>query len=118
MRAANQKAHRDKQHTAHNDKDADAIYTGADEVHNLPKIFHGCLYCRKARWFSMLYLRILAECRGGSASPKTMATRSPRAQISGGTAASTCQRVEDNAFHLRAIIPQERRRRPRDVRCD
>ena len=33
---------------------------------------------------------------------KTMANYSPKAQISGGAAAFFCQRVEDNAFHLRS----------------
>jgi hypothetical protein len=32
---------------------------------------------------------------------KAMADEPPKAQISGGTAAALCQRVEDNAFHLR-----------------
>jgi len=38
--------------------------------------------------------------KGGSASPKTMAVKSPKARISGGKAAFLSQRVEDNAFHL------------------
>src|SRR5437763_1619747 len=29
-----------------------------------------------------------------------MSDRTPKARVSGGTAASTCQRVEDNAFHF------------------
>jgi hypothetical protein len=35
--------------------------------------------------------------------PKTIASSSPKAQISGGEAAALRQRVEDNAFHLRFV---------------
>jgi hypothetical protein len=50
----------------------------------------------------MLYLRTLAECQGGSASPEDDGLdKSPKAQISGGKAASLSQRIEYNAFQLR-----------------
>jgi hypothetical protein len=46
--------HRGKKRAAYNDKYTNAIDAGADDIHDPPKGFHGCPYCRKARRFSIL----------------------------------------------------------------
>jgi hypothetical protein len=53
MRATNREANRGKKRAAYDDTYADAIHAGSDDVHNLPKIFHGRPYCRKPRRLSM-----------------------------------------------------------------
>src|SRR5215471_6132551 len=53
-----------------------------------------------AREVSRNVVAVVVSTGGGSASPKTMPSVTPKARIMGGEAAVLCQRVGDNAFHL------------------
>src|SRR5437773_12463903 len=79
LHATKREAQRGKNRAAYNDKYTDAIHAGADDIHEPPKRFHGCPYCRKARRLSMLFMiagvRSSAFMRSGAPSKPESARR-------------------------------------------
>jgi hypothetical protein len=56
MRTPKQKSPSGDQCATCDNKNTYAIHARADDFHDMPKIFHVCLHCRKADAFSMLFL--------------------------------------------------------------
>jgi hypothetical protein len=53
----NQKTRCGDERTGGDDEHADGVDSGANDFHELSKIFHEHLTCRKARCISMLFVR-------------------------------------------------------------
>src|SRR5256885_2703246 len=109
MRATDRKTYRGKERTAYDNTHPYAVDAGADDIHDLPKRFHGSTYCRKPRCVSMMFAI--------GRSNYTVVDRLLRRRCQLIAEAQSFPTRPEVAFH-RALILRERHRRSRDVRCD
>ena len=88
-----EKARRGDDRPGGDDEHPDAIDSGADDFHELSKIFHERLTCRKARCVSILFAATLAQMSAVVDQPLPVVdrARNPPSKIGNGTGANCGQ---------------------------